>query len=97
MTLTVRLDSAVEAALERHCVERGMTKSAVVQKSLAKYLWSENDTTSKATAGKQVVSAAFEAFYKAGLVGSGELNGASADKAAVRARAMQRIRRTKAA
>jgi predicted transcriptional regulator len=97
MTLTVRLDSAVEAALERHCAERGMTKSAVVQESLAKYLWSKNDSTSKATAGKRVVSPTFEAFQQAGLVGSGELNGASAGKAAVRARALQRIRRAKAA
>jgi predicted transcriptional regulator len=97
MTLTIRLDSAVEVALERHCAERGMTKSAVVQESLAKYLWSENDTMSKAAAGKCVVSPAFEAFQKAGLVGSGELNSASADKAAVRARAMQLIRRAKAA
>jgi hypothetical protein len=39
LTLTVRLDSAIESALERHCAERGMTKSAVVQESIAAYLW----------------------------------------------------------
>ena len=38
MTLTVRLDSAVESALERYCAERGVTKSLVVQESLAVYL-----------------------------------------------------------
>ena len=38
MTLTVRLDTALESALERYCAERGVTKSLVVQESLATYL-----------------------------------------------------------
>ena len=38
MTLTVRLDAAVESALERYCTERGVTKSMVVQECLAGYL-----------------------------------------------------------
>jgi len=35
MTLTVRLDSPVQSALERYCTQRGVTKSLVVQESLA--------------------------------------------------------------
>jgi predicted transcriptional regulator len=93
VTLTVRLDSAVESALERHCAERGVTKSAVVQESLAAYLWGDS-AQNKAADGKRASSAVFEAFRQAGLVGAGELGGASADKKAVRARAMQRIRRS---
>jgi predicted transcriptional regulator len=96
MTLTVRLDNAVESALERHCAERGVTKSAVVQESLAAYLWGES-AQSKAADGDHAASAVFEAFRQAGLVGTGELGGARADKKAVRARAMQRIRRSAAA
>jgi predicted transcriptional regulator len=91
MTLTVRLDSAVESALERHCAERGMTKSAVVQESLAAYLW--GDAPRKAALNRRGTSAAYEAFRQVGLVGTGELGGISADKQTVRARASQRIRR----
>jgi predicted transcriptional regulator len=96
VTLTVRLDNAVESALERHCAERGVTKSAVVQESLAAYLWGDSAQNKTAT-GKRASSAVFEAFRQAGLVGAGELGGASADKNAVRARAIQRIRRSAAA
>jgi predicted transcriptional regulator len=96
VTLTVRLDNAVESALERHCAERGVTKSAVVQESLAAYLWSDG-AQSKTADDKRALSAVFEAFQQAGLIGAGELGGASADKNAVRARAMQRIRRSTAA
>ena len=38
MTLTVRLDPALESALDRHCADRGVSKSLVVQESLAIYL-----------------------------------------------------------
>jgi hypothetical protein len=93
MTLTVRLDSAVEAALKRHCAERGVTKSAVVQESLAAYLWGGARAT-RAAGDPCGVSPVFEAFRQAGLVASGELGGGSADKKAVRARAMQRIWRS---
>lgn len=93
MTLTVRLDSAIESALERHCAERGVTKSTVVQQSLAAYLWS--GASSATTAGRRrPASAVFEAFRRAGLVGAGDLGGSVGDKKAVRARAMQRIRRS---
>lgn len=37
------------------------------------------------------VSANYKAFADAGFIGAGELGGGSADKAAVRARALQRI------
>ena len=43
MTLTVRLDAAVESALERYCTERGVTKSLVVQECLAGYLLADLD------------------------------------------------------
>ncbi len=96
MTLTVRLDNAVESALERHCAERGVTKSAVVHESLAAYLLSDG-THNKPAANKRTTSKVFDAFMQAGIVGAGELGGASADKKAVRARAMQRIKRSAAA
>ena len=38
MTLTVRLDDTLAAALAEHCAAHGMTKSRVVQESLAAYL-----------------------------------------------------------
>jgi hypothetical protein len=98
MTLTVRLDAAVESALERHCAERGVTKSLVVQECLAGYLLTDQAQAASArfAAAKPSapVSANYKAFADAGFIGAGELGGASADKAAVRARAMQRIRRT---
>jgi predicted transcriptional regulator len=98
MTLTVRLDETLESALERYCAEAGVTKSRVVQQSLAAYLLANPPAGAKAEGGrasrKDQVSANYRAFEKAGLIGTGELGGGSADKATVRARAMQRIRRT---
>jgi hypothetical protein len=98
MTLTVRLDEMLESALERYCAEAGVTKSLVVQQSLAAYLLASHSRAAKtpgAQAGRKTeVSANYRAFEKAGLIGTGELGGGSADKAAVRARAMQRIRRS---
>lgn len=99
MTLTVRLDPAVESALERYCAERGVTKSLVVQECLAGYLLADQAQAasarhSSAAKAPAPVSANYKAFADAGFIGAGELGGGSADKAAVRARAMQRIRRT---
>lgn len=51
----------------------------------------------KAADCKRATSAAFDAFQQAGLVGTGQLSGVSADKKAVRECAMQRIRRSAAA
>jgi hypothetical protein len=101
MTLTVRLDPPLEAALERFCTSNGVTKSLVVQESLARYLVAAQ-AASKGVTGADAdaeaafpapVSANYQAFADAGLIGAGNLGGVSADKAAVRARAMQRIRR----
>ena len=99
MTLTVRLDATVESALERYCTERGVTKSLVVQECLAGYLPADQAQAANARHASVAkppapVSATFKAFADACFIGAGELRGGSADKAAVRARAMQRIRRT---
>jgi len=99
MTLTVRLDPAVESALERYCAERGVTKSLVVQECLAGYLLADqakaaNVRRSSAAKPPAPVSANYKAFADAGFIGAGELGGGSADKAAVRALALRRIRRT---
>jgi hypothetical protein len=96
MTLTVRLDSALESALTRYCADNGVTKSLVVQESLASYLLSATARSGKAhgaIAGAEP-SANYRAFADAGMIGAGVIGGGSADKAAVRAKAMQRIRRT---
>lgn len=36
--LSVRLDLTLAQALDRHCAQTGMTRSAVVQQSVAQYL-----------------------------------------------------------
>lgn len=95
MTLTVRLDETLAAALERYCAEAGVTKSLVVQQSLAAYMLASQPRAGKAAdaqAGrKPQVSANYRAFEKAGLVGAVALGGGSADKAGVRARVVQRL------
>jgi hypothetical protein len=98
MTLTVRLDPPLEAALERYCSSHGVTKSLVVQESLARYLVTQQLKIPGRHGACEVpsppaVSANYKAFVDAGFLGAGELGGGSADKAAVRALAMQRIRR----
>ncbi len=102
MTLTVRLDPTLEASLERYCSSTGVTKSLVVQESLARYLVAEQAEQAEASSRLQAgagaappaVSANYKAFVDAGFLGAGELGGGAADKAAVRALAMQRIRRS---
>jgi hypothetical protein len=92
MTLTVRLDETLESALERYCAEAGVTKSSVVQQSLAAYLLSGPPADARARdarSSKGRVSANYLAFEKAGLIGAvalGPGNGGGADKAGVRAR-----------
>lgn len=95
MTLTVRLDPTLETALERHCANTGVSKSHVVQESLAAYLLQTAHTTVLSTAHDPArPSPAFQAFAQAGLVGGLALplavGAGSADKAAVRARVEQR-------
>ena len=90
MTLTVRLDNALESALARHCEQRGVTKSLVVQESLAAYLLAAAPTGPLVTAQPPAAySANFRALTDSGLVGAVAL-GQGADKAAVRARVQGR-------
>ena len=98
MTLTVRLDPPLEAALERYCSAVGVTKSLVVQESLARYLVAQQTESNehgviKTGVVAPPVSANYQAFADAGFIGAGSLGGGSADNATVRARAMQRIQR----
>jgi hypothetical protein len=43
--LSVRLDPALAAALERHCAQTGATRSRVVQQSMAQYLVAHSGPT----------------------------------------------------
>lgn len=100
MTLTVRLDDTLESALERYCTDRGMTKSLVVQESLAAYLLPGSPRAGKLARGRaegdKPVSANYRAFAEAGLIGAVALGGGGADKAAVRARIAESFARRKA-
>lgn len=85
MTLTVRLQPALESALELHCAERGVSKSLVVQEVLAEYLARPQQRRARsATATATEPSANYRAFEALGLIGAGDLGGHSADKARVR-------------
>lgn len=88
MTLTVRLDDSIAAALDAHCTSTGATKSRVVQQSLVAYLMREAANASAVADTRKAPkpSAAFTAFDQAGLIGSGSIGATSADKAAVRRR-----------
>jgi len=94
MTLTVRLDDTLEAALELHCAERGVSKSLVVQESLARYLL---DQRSRAAGvgrlARNKPSATYLAFERAGLIGCVDGDGRSATKEVVRERVLQRLAR----
>ena len=75
-----------------------MTKSLVVQESLAAYLLSGSPRAGKAAeraAGGTEVSANYRAFAEAGLIGGVAL-GKGADKAAVRARVAESFAQRKA-
>jgi len=90
MPLTVRLDGTLEAALERYCAHTGVSKSLVVQESLAAYLMDQPARATRrpadsSSAASPPTSANYQAFAAAGLVGSMAL-GQGADKPAVRAR-----------
>lgn len=94
MTLTVRLDAATESALDRYCIERGVTKSLVVQESLAVYLLG-NEAAAARQGLSTNVSANYKAFAEAGLIGGVAL-GHGADKAAVRAHMAEHFAQRKA-
>jgi 2-keto-3-deoxy-6-phosphogluconate aldolase len=93
MTLTVRLDPALESALERYCAEHGVTKSLAVQQSLATYLAQAPSKHRRVSGKGGAVSAAYRAFEDAGLIGAVALGGASATKELVRQRVMERLKR----
>ena len=100
MPLTVRLDPALERALELYCTTQGVSKSLVVQESLASYLVSaELPAGQPGVAGDpkeqaRAPSANWQAFERAGLIGCVAGDGVAAvngaDKAAVRAKATSR-------
>lgn len=93
MTLTVRLDTTLEAALAHYCTERGVTRSLVVQESLAAYLLAGHRAPGAMLAGATgaAASANHRAFADAGLIGALATGGGSADKQAVRAQVMARL------
>ena len=95
MTLTVRLDAATESALERYIAERGVTKSLVVQESLAVYLLAHDKQPDVPRAGAAEPSDNYKAFAAAGLIGAVAL-GLGSDKAAVRTRVQQAFEQRKA-
>ena len=101
MTLTVRLDSAVESALERYCAERGANKSLVVQECLAGYLQADQARAGHAAVAQRAanrepqVGDNYKAFAAAGLIGGIAL-GHGADKAGVRARIAESFAQRKA-
>jgi hypothetical protein len=99
MTLTVRLDNSIESALERYCAERGVTKSLVVQESLAEYLLADKARRAAGATGRarhdEPLSDNYKAFAEAGLIGGVAL-GKGADKAAVRARIAEHFAERKA-
>ncbi len=89
MTLTVRLDGPLDAALTRYCKEAGVSKSLVVQESLAAYLLNATQGPAGAAAAAKPSSDNHRAFADAGLIGA-VAGGQGADKAAVRARLLAR-------
>lgn len=92
MTLTVRLDPALESALERYCAERGATKSLVVQESLAAYLMAgaSRGQGLAPAAGQGPPSVAYQALADLGLLGAVVGEGRSATKDVVRKRVAAR-------
>lgn len=93
MTLTVRLDPTLQAALDRYCAERGVTKTLAVQECLAQYLVQApaSAAAKPAPADAAPASANHRAFADAGLIGGVADGGTPADKAAVRNRVRQRL------
>ena len=91
MTLTVRLDAALQTALELHCAERGVTKTLVVQECLATYLvTAKPGPAARRTDATAEPSATYRAFADAGLIGAVATGRGSADKAAVRTKVLGR-------
>ena len=93
MTLTVRLDPALASALERYCADRSVSKSLVVQESLAVYLLAGQQPAAQTRTPASAPSANYSAFAEAGLLGTLEGGAASATKQVVRDRIQQRLTR----
>lgn len=94
MTLTVRLSPPIDQALADFCAAHGLTKTQVVQQSLAEHL----QRSARADAGARgampgKVSPAFAAFKRAGLIGSLHLGQPSATRDVVRARIASRLKK----
>lgn len=86
MTLTVRLDGPLDTALTRYCKEAGVSKSLVVQESLAAYLLKAGQTVQAgASLASPSPSGNHRAFADAGLIGALS-DGHGGDKSAVRQR-----------
>jgi hypothetical protein len=93
MTLTVRLDPALESALERYCAEHGVTKSLAVQQSLATYLINQPKPARKrASSSAPAPGPVYRAFERVGFIGAGRLGGVSATNDVVRAKFLERKR-----
>lgn len=92
MTLTVRLDAALQAALDRHCAEHGVTKTLVVQECLATFLVAaRTDPAARQADAAAEPSASCRAFADAGLIGAVAAGSTPADKAAVRQQVLRRL------
>ena len=92
MTLTVRLPQPLDAHLDAYCAAHGLTKSHVVQESLAIYL-AQAQAEAPGRKMPAAVSPAYAAFKRAGLVGSQHLGQASATRDVVRERMAARLKR----
>jgi predicted transcriptional regulator len=102
MPITVRLEPTLEDALDRYCAAEGVTRSLVVQESLARYLAPSANAADAAPTAPDAVSRNLKAFQQAGLIGciqraDGDAPRGPADKAAVRAAARARLQRSTAA
>ena len=95
MTLTVRLDAVLQAALDAHCAQRGVTKTLVVQECLAQYLVAAQagagGLPDPAAGAAAQPSASHRAFADAGLIGAVAMGRTPADKDAVRQQALRRL------
>lgn len=90
MTLTVRLPPPLDAELQAYCDAHGLTKSHVVQESLAGYLGRDKRRV-KPDSGRET-SENYRALKKAGLIGCVRGDGVSATKEVVRQRVLDQLK-----
>jgi hypothetical protein len=89
MTLTVRLAPPLDQALDAYCAAHGLTKSQVVQESLAAYLIRSE---AQPAAKRKGVSANYAHFKREGWIGCATGEGVSATKAVVRERVLSQLK-----